>query len=140
MTSTLHLICCLSGTLTGNAPTQYSLAATHSFQQHPPAGLLKAAVADYSAVLGAVPGHIEAAYARGAARHKLGAIEEAIADFTTVLEADPGHVRAAYGRAACYNLAGRFDDANGMWLTQQSFLLISLTCRCLLACDQPAHL
>lgn len=70
-------------------------------------------MADLGAVLAAHPGHVAAAYARGAARHKLGAIEGAIDDFSAVLAADPGHARAAYGRAACYNLAGRFDDANG---------------------------
>ena len=77
------------------------------------AGLLPEAVADYTAVLAAEPANVDAAYKRGAAHHKLGALEAAIADYTTALSLDPRHAKAAYGRAACNNLAGNFDAANG---------------------------
>lgn len=70
-------------------------------------------MADYSVVLAAEPANVDAAYQRGTARHKLGALEDAIADYTTVLSLEPRHAKAAYGRAACNNLAGNFDAANG---------------------------
>lgn len=79
------------------------------------AGLLEEAVRDYSVVLGREPGHVDAAYQRGAASHKLGRLEQAISDFSLVLSLEPGHAKAAYSRAACNNLAGRYDEANGGW-------------------------
>lgn len=97
---------------------------------HPPrkiahcAGLLEAALVDYSAVLAAEPTDVDALYQRGSAAHKLGQLEAAITDFSAVLSLDPNHAKAAYSRAACNNLAGRFDDANGAcfapWPTVQS--------------------
>lgn len=77
------------------------------------AGLLEAALSDYSRVLACEAGHVEAAYQRGSVAHKLGRLEQAIADFSRVLQLDPNHVKAAYSRAAANNQAGRFDDANG---------------------------
>lgn len=90
-----------------------SLGGHHQCIAFAAAGLLAEAVADCSAVLAAEPANVDAAYQRGAARHKLGALEDAIADFTTVLSLDPRHAKAAYSRAACNNLAGNFDAANG---------------------------
>jgi Flp pilus assembly protein TadD len=80
------------------------------------AGLLEAALSDYSCVLACEAGHVEAAYQRGSVAHKLGRLEQAIADFSRVLQLDPNHVKAAYSRAAANNQAGRFDDANGGYI------------------------
>lgn len=66
------------------------------------------------------PANPEAAYGRGTAHQKLGALEAAVADFSAVLEQDPNHVKAAYSRGACRNALGQFDKAIGARLRGQA--------------------
>ena len=96
-------------------PAPQPALLSHLAHRHPHhvSGLLETALHDYGAVLRHEPGHVDAAYQRGAVCQQLGSTEQAIRDFSLVLRLDPNHAKAAYSRAACNSLVGRYDEANG---------------------------